>query len=127
MIIGMLGFYQRYIPLFQIRIEPWRKILAHQAKPGSPKYHQEQTKIQELWTNSHSQILEEMKQAILLGPVLQKLNFDKRMYLKTNWSKYGMAVVLLQANNTSEAEQAEKTEKENKICSLDNTLSEPHL
>jgi hypothetical protein len=64
-----------------------------------------------------------LKQEILNGPVLKRPNWNRRFYLKTDWSKNAMGAVVLQADCTPEAEEAIQRELEGGAWEFDKTLS----
>jgi hypothetical protein len=69
------------------------------------------------------ELLEELKKELLDGPVLKRPSWDRRFYLKTDWSKYAMAVAILQPKCNEEAEEVILKELEMDICNFDKTIS----
>ena len=52
-LIGMFGFYQEFIPLFQTRIAPWRKLQVGQPLPGQLTAETEQSFFKGFWLPEH--------------------------------------------------------------------------
>ena len=50
-------------------------------------------------------LLKKFKQVIITGPVFQQPDFNKGLFLKTDWSKDAMGSVILQTVNTKKAEE----------------------
>ena len=73
MLIGMFGFYQKWIPNFELQIQPWWWLQMKQPKPSSLSFFEEWQQFDEAWelqANVYDALLEELKQDILAGPVL---------------------------------------------------------
>jgi hypothetical protein len=49
------------------------------------------------------------------GPILKQPDFRRRFYLKTDWSRKAMCAVVLQADCTEQAEEAQRKEFDKKI------------
>jgi len=49
----MFGFYQEFIPLFQTRIAPWRKLQIGQPLPGQLKLADEREFFKGFWLPEH--------------------------------------------------------------------------
>ena len=104
-LIGMFGFYQEFIPLFQTRIAPWRKLQVGQPLPGQLTAETERSFFKEFWLPEHQQLLEELKKELLSGLLLARPNPNRRFYVKTDWSRLAMGAVLLQAKNDDDSAQ----------------------
>ncbi len=123
MLIGMLGFYQKWLPLYETRIIPWRDY--QKAKPiaGSGSKPEEAKILQALWQDTDDQLMGALKSELLEGPVLKRPNWNRRFYLKTDWSKEAMAAVVLQPDCDAQAEGGITRELEGGKCEFDLTLS----
>ena len=120
MAIGLFGFYQEWIPLFEARIRPYRKLQQGQPKPGMLTPQEEQDFFLGFWQKEHDTLFEELKNDILSKPVLQRPNPYRRFYIKTDWSKWSKAAVLLQADpNDEKANLAEEIEHQGGPCFFD--------
>ena len=49
LLIGLLGFYRNWIPLYETRIAPWRKILKKQPVTGTVSKEEEAKQMTKLW------------------------------------------------------------------------------
>jgi hypothetical protein len=73
----------------------------------------------ETWTPEYEALLVCLKEEILEGPLLARVDSSKRFYLKTDWSKDGMGAVLLQAEDTPVSIAAERTEDDGGMFTFD--------
>ena len=116
MIIGFIGFCQTSLPLCEEQIAHWREMLTSAPKKADESL---SSMVGDLWTTEDDRTLEDLKQQMLNGPVLQRPNFDRRFCLKTDWSKHGMGAVLLQADDSDETRKAEDEEEKGGPCMFD--------
>jgi hypothetical protein len=131
MLIGMFGFYQKWLPLYEVRIAPWRAILSHQPKslrsnPRQDEAQEQAELVTKLWESDpgNETLLSELKLEILAGPVLNRPNFALRFYLKTDWSSLAWAAVLLQPDvNLDGATAAMINEQQGGQCEFDITTN----
>ena len=115
-LIGMFGFYQEFIPLFQTRIAPWRKLQVGQPLPGQLTAETERSFFKGFWLPEHQQLLDELKKELLSGLILARPNPDRRFYVKTDWSRLAMGAVLLQTKSDEDSTLAEELEKQGGPC-----------
>ena len=115
-LIGMFGFYQEFIPLFQTRIAPWRKLQVGQPLPGQLTAETERSFFKGFWLPEHQQLLDELKKELLSGLLLARPNHNRRFYVKTDWSKMAMGAILLQARDDDDSVLAEKLEAQGGPC-----------
>lgn len=133
MLVGFFGFYRQWIPWYEERIIRWRDKYKQLDKPrgtfisSDACQDEEETQVQELWEDADDKLLEDLKQAILDGPVLKRPDYNKRFYLKTDWSKHAMGAALLQAEDSDEAREAERQETQDHKCRFDKTLGQLRL
>ena len=99
MLIGVFNFYAHWLPLFEIRLTPWRRILAQQPPSGGARACRQQDShlLATLWSAECLALLLALKTEILEGPVLARPDSSRRSYLKFDWCKDGMGAALLQA------------------------------
>eukprot|EP00957_Ditylum_brightwellii_P012153 917909-Ditylum_brightwellii.AAC.1 len=90
MLIGVFGFYSKHLPLYELRLRPWRAILAKQQPPGETPKQEEEELMRRLWTVECEGLLQELKGDIVKEPMLARPDPTRRFYLKTDWSKEGM-------------------------------------
>ena len=128
MLIGMFGFYSKWIPNYEIRIEHWRKIIKQQPVPGEATATEERELMASLWEPSDLALLERLKDEVINSVILARPDYNRRFYLKTDWSKHGMAAALCQADpNCHESVAAEKSEGAGGPCLFDRAKSGPRL
>ena len=112
----MFGFYQEFIPLFQTRIAPWRKLQVGQPLPGQLTAETERSFFKGFWLPEHQQLLDDLKKELLSGLLLARPNHNRRFYVKTDWSKMAMGAILLQAQDDDDSLLAEKLEAQGGPC-----------
>jgi RNase H-like domain found in reverse transcriptase len=116
MLVGLFGFYSRWIPwFFENKIGPWQQILKMKPPVHTP-VEEEAAKLEANWTPIASQLLEEMKEAIISGPVLKRPDWNRPFYVKTDWSSYAKGGALCQPNfqkNFQEYLQKKRTAEKN--------------
>jgi hypothetical protein len=78
--------------------------------------------LKKLWIDDNDSQLEEMKQAILDGPVLKRPVPNRRFFLKTDWSANAQGAVLLQAGCSEEEEVASTREIDGGNCKFKKTI-----
>ena len=122
MIIGMFGFYSKFLPLYELDIKPWRHILSRQPPPGELSAQEENKLMDKLWGKEEDELLQKLKDDIISGPMLARPDPARRFYIKTDWSKDGMGAVLLQAENSEEARDAEDRERAGGKCEFDKSI-----
>jgi hypothetical protein len=98
MVIGMFGFYQQYLERFEVRLAPFRELQRGAPRPGAMPPAMEKEWFKGFWLPSHEKLFEEVKADILAKPVLLRPNYERRFYVKTDWSRLAMGAVLLQAD-----------------------------
>jgi hypothetical protein len=123
MLIGMLGFYRQWIPLYEERIGRWREHMKKAPNPGTSSNEEEATILRILWTEEDDTLFATLKQEIISGPVLKRPDPNRRFYLKTDWSAHAQGAVLLQADCTKEDEEAIRREIAGGNCEYEKTLS----
>ena len=109
-IIGFLGFYQLWIPWFEVRINQWRRYKKNAPPLSAPKEVQREF-FKNKWTIEDHTLLCEIVEELKAGPFRKRPDHNRRFYLKTDFSSRGMGGVLLQADPESEdALRAEQLE-----------------
>ena len=126
-LIGLLGFYQEWIPLFEVRIKQWRDY-QKDLPPGKQSKEDEKNYFELHWNESDEKLRTELLNEIKQRPTLARPNFSRRFYLKTDWSAQGKAAVLLQAcPESDEARKLEEEEIAGALCKLETTVSAGEL
>ena len=123
MLIGFFGFYSKWIPWCEEVIGPWRAVL--KKKPPVDVDKQEEARLfANLWQPKEDSLLHVMKEAILSGPVLKRLDWDRPFWVKTDWSGHAKGGALCQPECTPEAEEELRKQREEGIAgSFDKTIS----
>ena len=112
--IGFGMFYSRWIPFFEIKISPLRAIIKtypidHELNDGE-------------FTANAMKAYNEVKDAILKKPILQRADINLRMYLKTDFSSLSLGFALCQPEKTAESIKAMEEEIAGGECKFDLTL-----
>ena len=117
--LGFVGFYARWIPNFELKALPLRRIIRefnHPDKLTSKMYGQ-----------IEKDTFEYLRNAVLEYPILIRANPAKRFYLKTDFSALGMGYVLCQPDDSEAAIQAIQEEDTGGKCQFDLCLSKLRL
>jgi hypothetical protein len=122
MLIGFIGFYRKWIPNYEDRIGPWRQIMKHRPTPGELDREAQATLLRLHWRSTDEELLNELKDEILAGPVLKRPDSNRRFYLKSDWSAHAQGAVLLQAGCTKEEEEAIQREINGERCEFEKTI-----
>ena len=101
--IGLINFYHRYIPYFEMKIKPLRRLEKVYRRSHIPLL---------AWTEETIRLFHQCKEDMTSSPVLQRYDPEKICVLKTDWSAEGMGWILLQPANDKEAQLAMKTLEE---------------
>ena len=117
--LGFVGFYARWIPNFELKALPLRKIIREHNYPDK------------LTTTMYGKLekdtFEYLREAVLEYPILIRANPAKRFYLKTDFSALGMGYVLCQPDDSAEALEAMQAEDAGGKCQFDLCLSKLRL
>ena len=90
--IGFAQFYSRFIPNFEIRAAPLR-IVTKQEYTDTIAQH---------WLHDTEGAWEDLKEAILLDPCIQRFDYRKLVVLCTDFSSLGFGYVLLKPGEPPE-------------------------
>ena len=55
---------------FEVKIAPWRAIIAKQPKPGTCSAKEEEAMMAKLWGSKEEALLKRLKKTIVAGPML---------------------------------------------------------
>ena len=128
MIIGMFGFYQQWLPLYEVRIQPWRSLQTQQPTKGELTVSEEEEQMKSLWKQEHTNLLEELKQKILEHVVLARPNYSMPFILKTDWSSHARGAVLCQPDpEHPDTPQLIDELRKSRKCPFDLSKSGPRL
>jgi hypothetical protein len=109
--IGFAIFYNRWIPYFEIKIQPLRRLIATCPLDVPFKANQ--------FSMEHQKLYDTVKNCILTAPILQRADIHKRFYLKTDFSSIGLGFALCQPDNSDKAIAAMKREDAGGPCEFD--------
>ena len=117
--LGFVGFYARWIPNFELKALPLRRIIREFNYPDK------------LTSKMYGQLEKDtfayLRDAVLEYPILIRANPAKRFYLKTDFSALGMGYVLCQPDDSEEALKAMQEEDAGGKCQFDLCLSKLRL
>ena len=97
--IGLINWYHKYAPYFEVRIKPLRKLFCG--------YFCKEISLM-AWLHDLIQIFEDMKKCITFSPILARFNPTELIFLKTDWSTEGMAWILMQPADDKESKKLTK-------------------
>ena len=92
--VGLLNFYSKFIPHFELRVGPLRELVRHYHRKPIPPC---------VWTPPLLETFNSLKEALVSDPVLCRYNSSLPLFLKTDWSKTGMSFVLMQPEDGESA------------------------
>ena len=92
--VGLLNFYARFIPHFEIRVGPLRQLVRTYHRKPIPA---------SAWTQDLLTTFTDLKQALLSDPILRRYDSSLPTFLKTDWSKTGMSFILMQPEDSDAA------------------------
>jgi hypothetical protein len=70
--IGFLGFYQDFLPFYEVRIDPYRLLLKDAPSPGTLSHQEEADKMAKDWTDDHSKLFDELRAEASSSPLLAR-------------------------------------------------------
>jgi hypothetical protein len=86
--VGFLQFYNKFIPHFEVRIEPLRRIMEREYTEL----------VGDLWTSAAGETFDDLRNAILCNPCLHQFNPHRLTVLRTDFSSKGFGYVVCQAD-----------------------------
>ncbi len=102
--IGFAKFYSRFINHFELSIAPLRKLCKNEyIDPVAP-----------IWTDAAQAAWDNIKQAIISNPCLQRFDYRKLVVLCTDFSALGFGYVLLQPGNDAASIKASQDYRDGK-------------
>lgn len=103
-VLGTTNYYSRFCPNYAMVIHPLLKLL----KKG----------VKFLWTSEHQSALDELKAVFYKEYVIEHPDFERRFFLQTDSSDYGLGAVLYQKDEDS---------RERIVALISRTLRGPEL
>jgi hypothetical protein len=121
--IGFLGFYQEFIPLYEVRIDPFRRLLKDAPPPGSLSKEEEASLLEQEWKDEHKKLFDALRSEASSSPMLARPSEEKRFCLRTDWSSLGRGAVLAQPRDDPAAIEAMDREIAGDKCEFYLTIS----
>jgi hypothetical protein len=109
--IGFAIFYVRWIPFFELKVQPLRELISTTPLDRPFRFGQ--------YTSVHQYLYDDIKARILSAPILQRADIKKRFYLKTDFSSKGLGFALCQPDDSENALAAMKREDTGGPCEFD--------
>ena len=114
--------------MYELIILPFRELIKQTPLIGErSRKTNNAASIRGIWKSCHTELFNELKQAILDQPCLMRPDCDRRMYCKTDWSSRIMGAAICQADTNIEALRAKAAENEGGKCVFDLTKSNVDL
>ena len=117
--LGFIGFYARWIPNYELKSLPLRKIIREYNYPDKV--------TSDMFGKVEKDTFDYLRDCILSQPILIRADVNKRFYLKTDFSALGMGFALCQPDNSPEALQAMREEDAGAKCQFDLCFSKLRL
>jgi hypothetical protein len=116
--ISFCGFYRNYLPWFEIAVSPLRQLSRQYKHRPIP---------QEAWTLALRELFDKLKAAITASPCLARADSDKPFFIRTDWAKHGVGVILLQPDNSDASIEALAAMERGEPCTFDKSLTGARL
>ena len=116
--IGLCGFYNRFIPWFEVRIKPLRVLIKRYSSTTIPLL---------AWTQPLLKLFAYLKSCITSDPCLAIACSSKPFFLKTDWSSAGMGWILMQPDDSAQSIAALADLRAGLPCDFDTSLLGPRL
>ena len=91
--VGFLQFYSKFIPNFEIRVEPLRRIMERDYTEA----------VGNLWTPTAHETFDDLRNSILCDPCLGRFNPKKLTVLRTDFSAKGFGYDVCQADDDDDS------------------------
>ena len=112
------NFYARFILTFQVQCKPLRDIYRRGGKSVIPDA---------AWTSPLSAMFVSLKTSITSSPLLVRFDSTTPLFLKTDWSSTGMGYILMQPDDSADAQVATTKLSDKNECDFDLSLVGSHL
>ena len=116
--IGFCGFYNKFIPCFEVRIKPLRALIKKYSSAAIPLL---------AWTQPLLKLFDELKTCLTSDPCLACACRSKPFFLKTDWRSVGMGWILMQPDDSAESVAALADLRAGLPCDFDTSPSDPCL
>ena len=106
-LVGLLGYYRRYIqnfsrvakPIYDLLVTKVVKNVNRNGKEGKTKSNQTASSTHISWTSQHQKILDKLIDQLTSPPIMAYPNFNDSFILHTDASEMGLGAVLYQRQN----------------------------
>ena len=99
-LLGLLGYYRRYIQDFSRVAKPLFDLLQRSNEPSNKSKTSQASSSQTIsWTDEHSAILNQLLQRLTSAPILAYPDYSEPFVLHTDASQEGLGAVLYQEQN----------------------------
>ena len=116
--VGLVKFYARYRPYFEIKIKPMRALIRAWYRTSIPLM---------AWSPDLISLFEELKRDVTSSPILTRFNPSQPVFLKTDWSAEGMGWILMQPAQDEDSQAAVDTLRQKGDCLFDLKVEGPRL
>ena len=118
--VGLLNFYRKFIPHFEVRVSPLRNLgrLFHRKPiPASS------------WTPPLRTLFDDLKTSLLSDPLLRRYDSSLPTFIKSDWSKDAMSFILMQPEDSAAADIASRLLQPGQpdSCTFDSSLTSARL
>ena len=117
--ICLCNFYSRYCPWFEVSLKPFRTLVRESPSTSTIPI--------TFWTQDTTSLFQKLKQDITSSPCLARFDRHKPVFLKTDYSALGMALALMQPDDSEESRAAIASLTEGQDCNFDTTLKGARL
>ena len=117
-IVSLCNFYHKFVPWLEVNLTRLRKLMRQHYRKAIPSA---------AWTPELLTDLATLKTAITSSPCLARYDSSKPVFLKTDWSKFGMGFILMQPEATPLANKACTKLLRTGVCDFDTVLQGPRL
>jgi hypothetical protein len=116
--ISLCGFYRQWLPMYELRIAPFRRIISQHKHSRIPQL---------AWTPDIIALFEGLKHEITSSPCLARADSDKPFFVKSDWAAIGMGCILMQPDDSPASVAAMAKLARGEPCEFDRTLTGPRL
>jgi len=116
--VALCNFYNRFLPLFELKVAPLRQLYMKYLHRDIPK---------EEWTQERKLLFQSLKQDLTSAPVLARYDSTKPVVLKTDWSSLGLSFILMQPADDEVSKKASEKLCAGHGCDFDLAMTGPRL
>ena len=117
--ICLCNFYSRYCPWFEVNLKPFRTLVRETPNTSAIPV--------AFWDSNTTSLFTSLKQDITSSPCLARFDRHKPIFLKTDYSALGMALALMQPDDSKESRAATASLVEDQEYDFDATMKGARL